>query len=78
MTDRQLIITGAAVVLILLVFNSWILWAWRLVAIRQLNLQAFYYSQTCGDLPLGSQMNEQKCQEAMTKFMWPETGLFTR
>ena len=75
MTDRQLIAVGATIGLILLGFTAWTLYDWKRVAIRQLNLQAFYYAQTCGDLPLGEGTNEQACMDNMVEFMWPDKSM---
>ncbi len=48
------------------------------VAVRAHNLDVFYRSLTCGDLPLGSDTNEAACEQAIGEFVLPEDGLFTR
>ena len=48
------------------------------VAVRSHNLDVFYKSLTCDDLPLKGDTNVTACEQAIGKFMLRERGLFTR
>ena len=50
----------------------------RQVAIRSHNLDVFYKSLTCDDLPLKQSMDLAACEQAIGHFMLPENKLFTR
>ena len=52
---------------------------WRYdVAVRSHNLDVFYKSLTCDDLPIGDGLNTAACEQAIGEFILPELGLFTR
>jgi hypothetical protein len=64
------------------VFGSFLLfWSAHLdrqIQIRSHNLDVFYKSLTCDDLPLKGDTNVEACEQAIGKFMIEEDGLFTR
>ena len=47
-------------------------------AVRAHNLDVFYKSLTCDDLPLKSDTNVAACEKAIGEYVLPEAGLFTR
>lgn len=65
-------IVGLLFVLLLVEFRE------NKITTRAHNLNTFYLSQTCGDLPLASGTNESACQESIGEFMLRESRLFTR
>ncbi|MEX1997645.1 MAG: hypothetical protein WEA04_03140 [Candidatus Andersenbacteria bacterium] len=73
-----LILLAVGISIAFLILNTWIFWSWRQVAIRNHNLDVFYKSLTCDDLPLKGDTNVAACEQAIGKFMWQEEGLFTR
>ena len=79
MIDRRdvwLVLAVAAVVL----YGISVLMQYRLheVAVRSHNLDVFYKSLTCDDLPLKGDTNVAACEVAIGEFVLPEMGLFTR
>lgn len=66
------------VVIVLLSLLVWVEYQENKIRVRAHNLNAFYLSQTCGDLPLGGDTNEEACEMAIGEFMLLEKGLFTR
>ena len=67
-------IVAAAVAAGCLVLLAGIELAQYRVAVRSHNLDVFYKSLTCDDLPT----DVKACELAIGKFMLPEGGLFTR
>ncbi len=64
--------------LLVLVLLVWVN-TWRYdVAVRSHNLDVFYKSLTCGDLPLQGDTNEDACELSIGSYMIPETGLFSQ
>ncbi len=76
--DKRAWIMLAAAAVGLYAASVWLDYREHQVAVRSHNLDVFYKSLTCGDLPLGSDTNEAACEQAIGKFMLPEEGLFTR
>ena len=75
---EQVLMILAAIAVGLFAVSVWLDYHEHQVAVRSHNLNVFYKSLTCGDLPLGSDTNEAACEQAIGKFMLPEDGLFTR
>ncbi len=67
-----------AVAVALYAVSVWLEYREHQVSVRSHNLDVFYKSLTCGDLPLGSGTNEAACEQAIGEFVLPEDGLFTR
>ncbi len=80
MTERyeQVLVILASIAVGLLGVAVWLQFQQHEVAVRSHNLDVFYKSLTCGDLPLGSDTNEAACEQAIGEFVLPEDGLFTR
>ena len=80
MTERyeQVLVILAAIAVGLFAVSVWVGYREHQVAVRTHNLDVFYKSLTCGDLPLGSDTNEAACEQAIGEFVLPEEGLFTR
>ncbi len=68
----------AAAAVGLFAVSVWVDYREHQVAVRSHNLNVFYKSLTCGDLPLGSDTNEAACEQAIGEYVVPERGLFTR
>jgi len=49
----------------------------RQVEIRKHNLDVFYKSMTCDDLPLKGNTSVSECEQAIGRFIIKEKGLFT-
>src|SRR3989344_1020208 len=49
----------------------------RQVAIRSHNLDVFYKSLTCDDLPIQGDSSVDACEQAIGRFIIEETGLFS-
>ncbi len=78
MDDKRAWMMLAAIAGGLFAVSVWVGFREHQVAVRSHNLDVFYKSLTCGDLPLGSDTNEAACEQAIGEFVLPEDGLFTR
>ena len=64
--------------LLVLVLLVWVN-TWRYdVAVRSHNLEVFYKSLTCDDLPIGHGSKTAACEQAIGEYVLPQMGLFTR
>jgi hypothetical protein len=75
---RIIKLTIGVVAVTLLAIGVWTLWDLRQVAIRSHNLEVFYKSMTCDDLPLKNETTVAACEQALGRFMIKEYNLFTR
>ena len=68
---------AALVGVALLGLIAWLQYRQYQVMVRNHNLDVFYKSLSCDDLPLGGGTNVAECERAVGTFMLPESGLFT-
>ncbi len=50
----------------------------RQVEIQKHNVDVYYKSLTCSDLPISNESSVEECEEAIGSFMMWETGFFSR
>lgn len=75
---RTKLLIGAVITTVVVVGVAWCsAYKDRQVAIRSHNLDVFYKSLTCDDLPIAGDSSVAECEQAIGTFMIEEDGLFT-